>query len=120
MAAQRMSARPLPPCPPGRRRTRVKGVVRALPGPLDELGVLDAVRRGSAGREQKGAGGLKSCTASGLGGSICRWQRQRQRSAHRGVSASVHSGNLVCGGKSQSVHSKQGVTPGMSTLRGRQ
>ena len=38
---------------------------------------------------------------------------------HRGVSASVHSGNLVCGGNSQSVHSKQGVTPGMSTLHSR-
>jgi hypothetical protein len=32
-----------------------------------------------------------------------------------GVSASVHSGNLVCGGKSHSVHSKQGVWPGMMT-----
>jgi len=30
-----------------------------------------------------------------------------------GVSASVHSGNLVCGGNSQSVQSKQGVSPGM-------
>lgn len=35
---------------------------------------------------------------------------------HRGVSASVHSGNLVCGGKSHSVHSKQGVSPGRMTL----
>jgi len=36
--------------------------------------------------------------------------------ADRGVSARVHSGNLVCGGNSQSVHSKQGVKPGMMTL----
>lgn len=35
--------------------------------------------------------------------------------AHRGVSASVHSGNLVCGGNSHSVHSKHGVTPGRMT-----
>jgi hypothetical protein len=37
--------------------------------------------------------------------------------AHLGVSASVHSGNLVCGGNSQRVHSKQGVMPGRITLR---
>ncbi len=36
--------------------------------------------------------------------------------ADRGVSARVHSGNLVCGGNSQSVQSKQGVKPGMMTL----
>ena len=35
--------------------------------------------------------------------------------AHRGVSASVQSGNLVWGGKSHSVHSKQGVWPGRIT-----
>ena len=40
-----------------------------------------------------------------------------QREAHLGVSASVHSGNLVCGGNSHSVHSKQGVMPGISTLQ---
>jgi len=34
---------------------------------------------------------------------------------HRGVSASVQSGNLVCGGKSQSVQSKQGEMPGRMT-----
>ena len=34
---------------------------------------------------------------------------------HLGVSARVQRGNLVCGGKSQSVHSKQGVTPGSIT-----
>ena len=35
--------------------------------------------------------------------------------ARLGVSASVQSGNLVCGGNSQSVQSKQGVTPGRIT-----
>ena len=38
-----------------------------------------------------------------------------QCAAERGVSASVHSGNLVCGGKSQSVQWKHGVMPGSST-----
>ena len=33
-----------------------------------------------------------------------------------GVSASVHRGNLTWGGKSHSVHSKQGVMPGYITL----
>lgn len=33
-----------------------------------------------------------------------------------GVSARVHSGNLTCGGKSQMLHSKQGVIPGRITL----
>ena len=32
-----------------------------------------------------------------------------------GVSARVQRGNLVCGGNSQSVQSKQGVSPGMIT-----
>lgn len=32
--------------------------------------------------------------------------------SHLGVSARVQSGNLVWGGNSQRVHSKQGVTPG--------
>lgn len=36
--------------------------------------------------------------------------------AYLGVSANVHKGNFVCGGKSQSVHSKQGVKPGRITL----
>ena len=39
-----------------------------------------------------------------------------QCAAFRGVSASVHSGYLVCGGKSHMVHWKQGVTPGKMTL----
>lgn len=34
---------------------------------------------------------------------------------HLGVSARVQRGNLVCGGNSQSVQSKQGVSPGMMT-----
>lgn len=38
-----------------------------------------------------------------------------QCAAFLGVSANVQSGNLVCGGKSQMVHWKQGVTPGMMT-----
>ena len=36
-------------------------------------------------------------------------------SARLGVSARVQRGNLVCGGNSQSVQSKQGVSPGMMT-----
>lgn len=32
-----------------------------------------------------------------------------------GVSAKVQRGNLVCGGNSQSVQSKQGVSPGIIT-----
>lgn len=35
-----------------------------------------------------------------------------QCGADRGVSASVQSGYFVCGGNSQSVHSKHGVTYG--------
>lgn len=38
-----------------------------------------------------------------------------ENDAHLGVSASVHSGNLTCGGKSHRVHSKHGVKPGMMT-----
>ena len=34
---------------------------------------------------------------------------------HLGVSARVQSGNLVCGGNSHSVQSKQGVMPGRMT-----
>jgi len=34
---------------------------------------------------------------------------------HLGVSASVHRGNLVWGGNSHNVHSKQGVKPGRMT-----
>jgi hypothetical protein len=39
-----------------------------------------------------------------------------QCAAERGVSASVHSGNVTCGGKSQSVQSKHGDWPGKMTL----
>ena len=38
-----------------------------------------------------------------------------QCAGERGVSASVHSGYVVCGGNSHSVHSKQGVMPGTMT-----
>ncbi len=38
-----------------------------------------------------------------------------QCAAVRGVSASVHSGNLVCGGNSHIVHWKHGVKPGRMT-----
>ena len=38
-----------------------------------------------------------------------------QCAAVRGVSASVHSGNLVCGGNSHIVHWKHGVKPGRIT-----
>ncbi|CAI5938027.1 unnamed protein product [Closterium sp. NIES-65] len=39
-----------------------------------------------------------------------------QCAGERGVSASVQRGDLVWGGKSQSVQWKHGVTPGMITL----
>jgi hypothetical protein len=38
-----------------------------------------------------------------------------QCAGERGVSASVQSGYVVCGGNSHSVHSKQGVIPGTMT-----
>lgn len=41
--------------------------------------------------------------------------RQASLHAYLGVSASVQSGNFVCGGNSHSVHSKQGVKPGRIT-----
>jgi len=39
-----------------------------------------------------------------------------QWAAVLGVSASVHNGNFTCGGKSQMLHSKHGVVPGIITL----
>lgn len=45
-----------------------------------------------------------------------RWAYSIQCAAVLGVSARVHNGNLTWGGKSQMVHSKQGVTPGRITL----
>ena len=38
-----------------------------------------------------------------------------EETADLGVSASVQSGNLTCGGKSHRVHSKHGVKPGIMT-----
>ena len=47
---------------------------------------------------------------------LIKWAYSIQWAAVLGVSARVHKGNFTWGGKSQMVHSKHGVTPGMITL----
>lgn len=44
-----------------------------------------------------------------------RWAYSMQWAALRGVSARVHRGNLVCGGKRSMLQWKHGVTPGTIT-----
>lgn len=124
------------------RPTRVEAVVWSLLRPQDDLGILYAVgwrpaAAGTASPPQLSErwGHARCCSSSSAGAAPAKAKSQqpaaspgsrrasrsgsagqRRRRAHRGVSASVHSGNLVWGGKSHSVHSKQGVTPGISTL----